>query len=70
MRTIKKLSIRYRSFLKMIISDSFLAPKSPRLEKKNLDYVHICLRFLLVLKYEYISTARNSIEMSTNMLLI
>lgn len=36
MRTIKKLSIKYRSFLKMIISDSFLAPKSPRLEKQTL----------------------------------
>lgn len=70
MRMIKKLLIKYWSFLKMIISDLFLVLKLLRLEKKNFDYVYICLRFLFVFKYEYISIVRNFIEMFINMLLI
>lgn len=30
----------------MIKSDSFRAPKSPRLEKKHLDYVHYLFKVL------------------------
>lgn len=46
MKTIKKLSIKYGSFLKMIISVSFLAPKSPRIGEKNLNNVHYLFKFL------------------------
>lgn len=66
MKTIKKLSIKYGSLFEdiLIISDLFLASKSPRFIMCT-----ICLRFVLFPRHECISTARNSIEMSTNMLL-